>query len=50
MSEINKQNDRLNYLLEAFKDDSKSYKDINVPSGVQEKVRMLRSLMNIRMP
>ena len=50
MSEINKQNDRLNYLLEAFKSDSKSYKDINIPSDVQEKVRLLRSLMNIRMP
>lgn len=50
MREFNKQNDRLNYLLEAFKSDSKGYKDINVPSDVQEKVRLLRSLMNIRMP
>ena len=50
MREFNKQNDRLNYLLDAFKSDSKSYKDINIPSDVQEKVRLLRSLMNIRMP
>ena len=49
MREFNKQNDRLNYLLDAFKSDSKSYKDINIPSDVQEKVRLLRSLMNIRM-
>ena len=50
MREFNKQNDRLNYLLDSFKNDSKSYKDINIPSDVQEKVRLLRSLMNIRMP
>ena len=50
MSELNKQNDRLNYLLESFKADSKNYKDIKIPNDGQEKVRILRSLMNIRMP
>ena len=50
MSELNKQNDRLDYLLESFKADSKNYKDIKIPNDKDEKVRILRSLMNIRMP
>ncbi|MBF1167753.1 MAG: protein-ADP-ribose hydrolase [[Eubacterium] sulci] len=50
MSELNKQNDRLDYLLESFKTDSKNYKDIKIPNDKDEKVRILRSLMNIRMP
>ena len=50
MREFNKQNDRLNFLLEGFRADSKNYKDIKIPSDGQEKVRILRSLMNIRMP
>ena len=50
MSELNKQSDRLDYLLESFKADSKNYKDIKIPSNGEEKMRILRSLMNIRMP
>ena len=50
MSELNKQNDMLDYLLESFKADSKNYKDIKTPNDKDEKVRILRSLMNIRMP
>ena len=50
MSELNKQSDRLDYLLESFKADSKNYKDIKIPNDEEEKVRILRSLMNIRMP
>ena len=50
MSELKKQNDRLDYLLESFKADSKNYKDTKIPNDEDEKVRILRSLMNIRMP
>ena len=50
MSELNKQNERLNFLLEGFRADSKNYKDIKIPSDGEEKMRILRSLMNIRMP
>ena len=48
---INKaQEERLDYLLEAFKKDSLWYKDLEVGEDYQEKRRTLRSLMNIRMP
>ncbi len=50
MSDLNKQNERLNFLLEGFRADSKNYKDIKIPSDGEEKMRILRSLMNIRMP
>ena len=45
-----KQEERLDYLLEAFKKDSLWYKDLEVGEDYQEKRRTLRSLMNIRMP
>ena len=45
-----KQEERLDYLLEAFKKDSLWYKDLEVGGDYQEKRRALRSLMNIRMP
>ncbi len=45
-----KQEERLDYLLEAFKKDSLWYKDLEVGEDYQEKRRALRSLMNIRMP
>lgn len=44
-----KQEERLDYLLEAFKKDSLWYKDLEVGEDYQEKRRTLRSLMNIRM-
>lgn len=44
------QNRRLDYLVRAFRDDSKEYKKIQIPKDTEEKKRILRSLMNIRMP
>ena len=45
-----KQNQRLDYLVEAFKDDSVEYANLQTPSDIGGKRRILRSLMNIRMP
>ena len=45
-----KQEERLAYLLEAFKDDSVIYRDLETGDDYQEKRMALRSLMNIRMP
>ena len=44
------QNKRLDNLVKAFKEDSGEYKDLRVPQAREEKRRILRSLMNIRMP
>ena len=44
------QDQRLDYLVEAFKADSGDYKDLPTPEDRQGKQRILRSLMNIRMP
>ena len=44
------QEQRLSYLVEAFKADSLDYKDIHTPADTDGKRRILRSLMNIRMP
>ena len=44
------QEERLNYLVEEFKTDSGEYKDIETPGDTEGKKRILRSLMNIRMP
>lgn len=44
------QEQRLSYLVEAFKTDSVEYKDIQTPADTDGKRRILRSLMNIRMP
>ena len=41
---------RLDRLVEAFKADSGQYADLPTPPGVEGKRRLLRSLMNIRMP
>ena len=41
---------RLDYLVEQFKADSDEYKDLQVPDDTNGKRRILRSLMNIRMP
>ena len=40
----------LDYLVEAFKADSGEYKDLQIPPDQEGKRRILRSLMNIRMP
>ena len=44
------QKERLNYLVEAFKEDSDDYKDLQVPKDVETQKKVLRSLMNVRMP
>ena len=50
MSNSKTQEERLDYLVEEFKADSGEYKDLNIPDNREEKRRILRSLMNIRMP
>lgn len=50
MRQIITQDQRLDYLVEAFKADSGEYRDLQTPSRPEEKRRILRSLMNIRMP
>ncbi|MBO5485216.1 MAG: protein-ADP-ribose hydrolase [Lachnospiraceae bacterium] len=44
------QEERLDYLIEEFKADSDEYKDLKTPADTEGKRRVLRSLMNIRMP
>lgn len=44
------QEERLDYLLHEFKEDSGRYKDMEVGEDYTEKRMALRSLMNIRMP
>ena len=50
MNEEMTQNGRLDYLVEEFKADSVQYKDLQTPEDTEGKRRILRSLMNIRMP
>lgn len=44
------QDQRLDYLVEEFKTDSVQYKELETPKDIEGKRRILRSLMNIRMP
>lgn len=44
------QEERLDYLLQEFKEDSDRYRDLEVGEDYVEKRMALRSLMNIRMP
>ncbi|WP_314674900.1 protein-ADP-ribose hydrolase [uncultured Solobacterium sp.] len=44
------QEKRLSYLIDKFKEDSNDYKYIRVPNDIEDKKRILRSLMNIRLP
>ena len=50
MANCKTQEERLDYLVEEFKADSDEYKDLRTPDNRDEKIRILRSLMNIRMP
>ena len=50
MNEKMTQNGRLDYLVEEFKADSVQYKDLQTPKDIEGKRRILRSLMNLRMP
>ena len=45
-----KQQERLDYLLREFKEDSVRYRDLEEGENYEEKRMLLRSLMNIRMP
>ena len=42
--------ERLDYLVERFKEDSGEYRNLKTPADTEGKKRILRSLMNIRMP
>ena len=44
------QDERLNFLLRELLAERKEYKDIPVPDSLLEKRRLLRSLMNVRLP
>jgi len=44
------QEERLDYLLHEFKEDSGRYRDLEVGKGYEDKRMALRSLMNVRMP
>ncbi len=44
------QNERLDLLVEEFKEDSVQYRNLETPMDTEGKKRILRSLMNIRMP
>jgi hypothetical protein len=50
MTEKMTQEGRLDYLVEEFKSDSGEYKNLQTPGDMAGKRRILRSLMNIRMP
>ena len=50
MNEKSTQEQRLDTLVEVFKADSEQYKTIETPADMDGKRRLLRSLMNIRMP
>ena len=50
MNEKITQKQQLDYLIEEFKADSVQYKDLETPKDTEGKRRILRSLMNIRMP
>ena len=47
---MNTQEERLNYLIEKFKEESLEYKDIPTPTNIEDKKVLLRSLMNVRPP
>lgn len=47
---LNTQEERLQYLVEKFIEDSDDYKDLKVPYDTDTRQKILRSLMNIRMP
>lgn len=50
MEEKITQEQRLDFLVEEFKADSDEYKNLEAPMDAEGKRRILRSLMNIRMP
>ncbi|MBR3654409.1 MAG: protein-ADP-ribose hydrolase [Elusimicrobia bacterium] len=44
------QEERLNYLIEKFKEELLEYKNLEIPADVEDKKVLLRSLMNVRPP
>ena len=44
------QEERLNYLIEKFKEESLEYRNLETPADVEDKKVLLRSLMNVRQP
>ena len=44
------QNERLDYLVKKFREDSGRYKEMEIPENEEEKRNLLRSFMNIRLP
>ena len=44
------QEERLNYLIENFKEESLEYRNLETPAGIEDKKVLLRSLMNVRQP
>ena len=44
------QNERLEYLVKKFREDSGRYKEMEIPESEEEKRNLLRSFMNIRLP
>lgn len=50
MENRSRQQDRLDYLVERFKEDIPEYRRVRIPADTEGKKRMLRSLMNVRDP
>ncbi len=50
MRENMDQSQRLDYLVESFKNEAAEYRRIRIPNDTEGKQRLLRSLMNVRMP
>ena len=50
MRENMDQQQRLDYLVESFKKEAPEYRRVKIPADTEGKQRLLRSLMNIRMP
>lgn len=44
------QEERIDYLVESFKNEAPEYRRVRIPDDVEGKQRLLRSLMNVRMP
>ena len=44
------QKKRLDYLIEKFKSESEEYKNLDIPNSIEGKRKVLRSLMNMRLP
>ena len=50
MKNMDVQEKRLAYLVEAFRNESADYRGLRIPEDIDSRQRILRSLMNVRMP